>query len=205
MPTPSRSAWSVVAWVVVALVITALTFLYVKEREARVRETMIAGAARDTLVAAMEADRAERAEHYRQDSAIAAVRIELADRGARRAEGELANQRARYTKLLDSIATAMPDLMAALTARLQAGWAEVQRQTDSTLAAKEGQVHGRDIRIAELEAQRTTDLQAFDVQFAACQHQLNAAIQRNAPDLLQRALLAVPYVAVGLVVGRLLK
>jgi hypothetical protein len=195
----------VAAWVSVALVIVGLTFLYVREREARVRETMIARAAFDTLVATMRSGREAAEQRHHRDSLAAAARIALADRDARNAEAAAGASRAAYRHLFDSVAVAFPEALEGLAGRLRAGWALVERQQDSALAAKEQQIRERDVRIADLEEARAQDLARLDVQFAECQRQLAHAVARVAPDLLGRVVSALPYVAGGLLVGRLLQ
>jgi hypothetical protein len=172
-----------------------LGLLWKRSHDRWVAETALARHVADSLQAAFTKDRAERQAEHVADSLRTAARIRAADQAylGAQASARAANQ--AFQDLLDSLATdTTRDNISLVISRLQAGWAEVVRRHDSTVAAAEERVHERDLKIEGLEAEIARTVAACDSAMAEAMKQLEAALQRTSPSFYTRVVRAVPVV-----------
>ena len=168
--------------------------LWLRDHDARIRETASAERSRDSLVAAVatvreDAEARRHAEFLNYEAARQRAASELA--AARRAADASAMSQSR---LLDSLAAMLPDTMSPYVSRLLAGWqahldADLRERgaADSTIALLRE-------RNLSLESAYSVDVSNLNVQIDECLGQLDRALKRTRPGLLTRIVRAVPVV-----------
>jgi hypothetical protein len=188
---------------VASIAIIGYTWLHFHDQS--VREAAMAQRSRDSLVAAVATERAERAAQYTADSLVSLRALQARDLALRAARGTSDSLSAVAGRLRDSLELVTPDSLSPLVRRMLAAWRAENVAWLSERALADSALAARDARIAELESSYATDLAACDSRVAEALRQLDAALKRTNPGILTRVIRVLPWVGGALIVGRLSK
>ena len=178
-----------------------LGLLWLREHDARIRETASARRSQDSLRAAVAASAAETDARHRADSIAAWQAIQARDVALRRARHEADSLAGLAGTLIDSLVSIVPDSLSPFVDRLRASWRADMAARERERAQADSALAARSLRVAQLEAEYAHDMGAVRAQLEAM-HQLGAANRRARPGLLERARQIAPWALGAYVVGK---
>jgi hypothetical protein len=182
-------------------------YAWMRDHDARVRETAAALRSRDSLVVAITAAQRQATATHSADSLAAARAVAARDAALAAAMKRSAVIASQADSLMNVLAAAAPDTLAPLIARLQVVFRAALQAKDDALAAADSALAERDRRYHALEGERAADLARRDALLAEAQRQLAASLTRTSPGLVARIWKALPWAVAlaggGYLAGRL--